>query len=287
MAFNRPSVEVNKYRKASCLEAKILANEPLVDGDDEFADVRHITFDAPDYPYLEGQSVGVLAPGQTEAGKDHAVRLYSISSLGNDIKHNELLSVTVKRVVYADENEEKVYGVCSNYLASLKPGDSVRLTGPAGRKFLLPVSEELDRPYIFIATGTGIAPFRGMLKRLFSAPSKTAYPVHLFFGVKTSRELLYEKELSELAESNENFFMHTAISREQKNDGGGRMYVHHLLEKKQSDADRILNNEKGLIYLCGLRGMEEGVYGVIAKMMNLPSDSIKDHFGERIQTEVY
>ena len=89
MAFNRPKVEVNKYRKASFLDAKILANEPLVEGDDEFADVRHITFDAPDYPYLEGQSVGVLAPGQTDAGKDHAVgftqslRLVMIFSMMN------------------------------------------------------------------------------------------------------------------------------------------------------------------------------------------------------------
>jgi len=287
MAFNRPKVEVNKFRKASFLDAKILANEPLVEGDDEFADVRHITFDAPDYPYLEGQSVGVLAPGQTDAGKDHAVRLYSISSLGNDIQHDERLSVTVKRVVYFDENEEKVYGVCSNYLASLKPGDSVRLTGPAGRKFLLPVEEELDRPYIFIATGTGIAPFRGMLKRLLSDPVKTKHPVHLFFGVKTSRELLYEKELSELVKANENFFMHTAISREQKNEDGGRMYVHHLLEKKQHELADILNNENGLIYLCGLRGMEEGVNGALAKMMNQEPESIKEHFGERIQTEVY
>jgi ferredoxin--NADP+ reductase len=71
----------------------------------------------------------------------------------------------VKRTI--DEFEEKIYlGVASNYLADLKPGDKVLMTGPSGKRFLLPENAE-DFNYILFATGTGIAPFRGMIMELF------------------------------------------------------------------------------------------------------------------------
>lgn len=287
MSFTRPEVQVNTFRKASFLEATILENKPLVAGNNELADVRHITFDAPGYDFLEGQSVGVLPPGQTEAGKNHAVRLYSISSMGNDVSHNEKLSVTVKRVVYTNENNEKVFGVCSNYLASLQPGDKVHLTGPAGRKFLLPVQDELDRPFIFIATGTGIAPFRGMLQRLCFDGRSHDLPVHLFFGVKTTAELLYIEELKQFASKFKEFHLHIAVSREQQNDEGGRLYVHHLFKSKADQIKPLLENEKSIIYLCGLKGMETGVHEAIGSILNIAPDSIKESFGDRLQTEVY
>jgi ferredoxin--NADP+ reductase len=63
-----------------------------------------------------------------------------------------------------------VTGVCSNMLCDAKPGDEVKLTGPSGKVLLMP-EDKPDTNYIMVATGTGIAPFRAFLRRLFGEVS--------------------------------------------------------------------------------------------------------------------
>ncbi|HRP70981.1 MAG TPA: ferredoxin-NADP reductase, partial [Turneriella sp.] len=121
--------------------------------------------------------------------------------------------LVVKRFVAPHKDTGKTFrGVASNYLCDLKVGDEVLLTGPAGRKFALPTPEEIHRPYIFIATGTGIAPFRGFLQRLYKHTPHFNSPVYLLFGVKTEKELLYHDEFTEY--KNPNFHYLKALSRE-------------------------------------------------------------------------
>ena len=102
------------------------------------------------------------------------------------------MSTTCKRLIdeYADEIDgEKPptnglhIGACSNYLCSLKPGDGVRVSGPSGKKFVLPNDVD-DHAYVFVATGTGIAPFRGMVKELLHGPNgPIERPIHVVMGV--------------------------------------------------------------------------------------------------------
>ena len=141
--------------------------------------VRHTEIDVSGTP-LEGnclvvQSFGVIAPGKDPKGKLHKVRLYSIAcpSYGED-GEGKIISTTPKRLIDEFNAEEKnpgptenglFLGVCSNYLCKLEPGDEVKLTGPSGKRFLLPVDRD-KHDYVFIATGTGIAPFRGMVMEL-------------------------------------------------------------------------------------------------------------------------
>lgn len=54
-------------------------------------------------------------------------------------------------------------GVVSSRLASCKPGDSVEISGPFG-EFCLSESDVLARNFVFIASGTGIAPFHSFVK---------------------------------------------------------------------------------------------------------------------------
>jgi len=130
----------------------------------------------------------------------------------------------VKRTI--EEIEGKLYtGVASNYLCDLEPGDPVMLTGPSGRRFLLP--EQTDEyQYLFFATGTGVAPFRGMIQELnLSKTSAT-----LAFGCAYRTDVLYRSEFETLANEHRSFHFLKAISREDRRSDGSKAYVHTILE---------------------------------------------------------
>ena len=289
--FQLPEVEVNTFRKSDPLRGKIIENKKLfeqTDGETK-SDARHIVLEAEGMRYLEGQSVGVLTPGENKKGRSHAVRLYSIASVGNDLDIAEKLSLCVKRVVYHDSKDStKKFGLASNYLCDLNEEDEVLLTGPAGRKFLLPVKEDIKRPYLFFATGTGIAPFRGMLQRLFRSQDEFTDEVYLFLGVKKKSELMYDQEFQEY-ERYPNFHYLKALSREQKNQEGGRMYVHHLIGPIKEEITTLIQNPRTLIYICGIKGMEKNILGEIAGLLgqDIESEECKDIISTRVLTEVY
>jgi ferredoxin--NADP+ reductase len=256
--------------------------------DGEENEVRHIVLDAKEMNYVDGQSVGVIPPGVNEKGNPHAVRLYSIASLASRMPQSENLTLCVKRAITKDPVTGQVYrGVASNYLCDLKPGDEVTLTGPAGRKFLLPVESEIHRPYVFIATGTGIAPFRGFLQRLFRHTPNFNSPVFLLFGVKTKAELLYNEEF--ITYTQPNFLYLKALSREMKNAAGGRYYVGDLIQDHAARLWPVISNERTIIYLCGLKGMEEGVSKAINALAaaNGYSDNYYASIEHRVVEEVY
>lgn len=142
-------------------------------------------------------------------------------------------SLCVRRATYWDpelgKEDPTKKGVCSNYLCDATPGLSVKMTGPSGKVMLLP-EEKNDTDYIMVATGTGIAPYRGFVRRLFieSTPAGEAYKglAWLFLGVANSDALLYDDEWQAvLAKYPDNFRVDYALSREQTNSKGGKMYI--------------------------------------------------------------
>merc|ERR1719263_1375340 len=159
-------------------------------------------------------------------GKPNSVRLYSIaaSRYGDDMT-GQTTSLCVRRATYwcpelkADDPAKK--GVCSNFLCDTKPGDEVSLTGPSGKVMLMP-EEDPTADLIMVATGTGIAPYRGFIRRLFAeeTPAAAAYSglAWLFLGVPTTDGLLYDDDWQEISSREPDHFRLTyAISREQQN----------------------------------------------------------------------
>ncbi|RME89953.1 MAG: ferredoxin--NADP(+) reductase [Candidatus Hydrogenedentota bacterium] len=286
-SFVLPQVPPVQYKKSTPLEAKVLENYKLNENPD--SDVHHIVLEAHPYEYREGQSAGVLAPGLNEKGKPHNPRLYSIASEGSDLHHHPTFDLCVKRVVYTDpETGELKKGVCSNYLCDLQVGETVKITGPHGKHFVLPADEDLERPYIFVATGTGIAPFRGMIRRLLKYHSSFSEPVFLFKGVRYSSELLYHSEF--MSYENKNFHYRTAISREQKTADGRKKYVGDCMLEHEEHLWDFLQDERTLIYICGLKGMTEGVENAIRQIAERHKHSGEEFLEKlrpRILTEVY
>lgn len=269
-----PQARMNLVRPRAPVTGIVVSNERCMRGKSA-SFVRHTVIDVSGTPLagncLAGQSFGVIPPGVDERGKAHKVRLYSIAnpSSGEDGNPN-WLSTTPKRLIdeYTPQSgsdprtDHRLFlGVCSNYLCDLSPGDRVQLTGPQGRRFLLPC--DLDaHDYLFLATGTGIAPFRGMLLEMFGERGCTSR-VELVMGVPYRTDLLYDELLTSLAEQHPNFGYHQAISREGPN-GRGR-YVDELIEDEIEYFAQLIASPRTLIYVCGLAGMEFSLMKLLAR----------------------
>lgn len=166
-AVDKSKVPLNLYRPNSPLVTKCIYNELIV-GEGAPGETNHVIFNHDgNLKYLEGQSIGVMAPGLDAKGKPHKVRLYSIASTQHgDFGDDKTISLVVKRLVYEDEEGNEVKGVCSNHICDLKPGDDVAVSGPVGTAMLMPTDP--NATIIMLATGTGIAPFRSFMRRAFA-----------------------------------------------------------------------------------------------------------------------
>jgi ferredoxin--NADP+ reductase len=261
-------VPVNIYRPNAPFVGKCVANDGLL-GEGGIGMVQHVKFDisAGDLRYYEGQSIGIIPPGKDHKGKPHKIRLYSIASTrhGDDVD-DKTVSLCVRKLEYKDDKTGKeVEGVCSTFLCNINLGDDVQITGPTGKEMLLP--EDPEATVIMMATGTGIAPFRAYLWRMFKDNERHANPDYQFrglawlvFGVATTPNVLYKGELEEIQHKYpDNFKLTYAISREQKNAEGGKMYIQDRIAENADELWSLIQQEKTHVYICGLKGMETGI----------------------------
>lgn len=249
----------------------------------------HITIDhGGNVPYVEGQSIGVIAPGPDKNGATPAkIRLYSIASsaLGDD-EEGKTVSLCVKRNVVLDADfanrqvgedkpdkagtafpDRKVYrGVASNFICDSNPGDEIMISGPTGAEMLLPADPTAN--IIMLATGTGIAPMRSYLRLLFNDKAGASPDggrtfkglAWLFLGVPHSASILYDEEHQEYKKNfPDNFRYDYAVSREQKNAAGEKMYIQTKMGEYTEELWDLLQKTNTHVYLCGLKGMEKGI----------------------------
>jgi len=266
-------VPVNIYRPKTPFEGTVIENYSLLK-EGAIGRVNHITFDLKDSDpflnYVEGQSIGIMPAGEDANGKPHKLRLYSIASTRHGDNFNgNTVSLCVRQLQY-EKDGETINGVCSTYLCDIKPGDKVKITGPVGKEMLLP--DEEDANIVMLATGTGIAPMRAYLRRMFEPTEKEKNnwnfkgKAWLFMGAPKSANLLYEEDLQRyLTDYPDNFKYTKAISREQQNTKGGRMYIQDRVLESANELFNMIEDNKTHIYLCGLKGMEPGIDEAMTK----------------------
>ena len=164
---------------------------------------------------------------------------------------------------------------------------------------LLP--DEQDCNIIMLATGTGIAPMRSYMRLLFNdkvganedGSRKFKGLAWLFLGVPYANSLLYDDEHKEYAEKYpENFRYDYAISREQKNAEGQKMYIQTKMAEYAEELWEMFQSPKTHIYMCGLKGMEKGMqecFGPIAEKAGVDwADFAKQmKKADRYHVEVY
>lgn len=128
-------------------------------------------------------------------------------------------------------------------LFELKTGATIEGTLPQGQfTYKADSAQALN---VFICTGTGIAPFRNMVRQ---ALTLNHHNIHLVYGNRFQRDQLYHDEWLELAQTNPRFFYHPVLSREDM-QGFNTGYVHPIYEE-------ILSlQEQAHMYVCGWKDM--------------------------------
>lgn len=135
-------------------------------------------------------------------------------------------------------------GRASNWFNNLELGATVEFLGPSG-KFVFQGSK---KKHLFIATGTGLAPFRPMLmEQVLKRPGEEFI---LVFGVRHISDIFYRETFEELAQQHPNFKFYLTLSQpEDESWAGERGRVTELLGKLDLDT---VNTE---VYICGLKAM--------------------------------
>jgi phenol/toluene 2-monooxygenase (NADH) P5/A5 len=135
-------------------------------------------------------------------------------------------------------------GLGTTYLFNeVKEGSELQLRGPVG-VFTLP--DSLEKDLFLICTGTGIAPFRSMSNSI-KLQQKTHKNIHLIFGCRTKKDLLYYDEFKQLETELDGFHYHPVLSREEWEGKSG--YVHTVYE------ELCANKQPANFYLCGWKAM--------------------------------
>jgi ferredoxin-NADP reductase len=214
--------------KFQTLAAQVVQSLPL----SEFT--KHLELEvkgAPRFGFVPGQWLSVKA---TTPDGEEMTRAYSIASPPTE---NGRVAFCLNRV-----HE----GFMSNHLCGLAEGSEISFQGPFGNFTLHPPL--LDT--VFIATGTGIAPFRSMLHWLLADPERHQQrEFWLLFGARREQDIYYRDEFERLAAEHSNFHFMPTLSRATPEWKGLRGYV-------QDHVKEIVGTRTDIhAYICGLDKM--------------------------------
>ncbi len=199
-------------------------------------DVRHFEFEIADraeFPFTPGQFVSIK---EQVAGKE-VTRAYSIASPPDGNR----FALCLNRVAE---------GIVSPRLFALAPGEHVEVQEPLGYFTL----RHPERPAVFVATGTGVAPFRSILLTVLPQSG----PITLLFGSRYPQAVLYREEFQTLAERHAHFRFIPTVTRPDDSWRGatGRVQMHldDALAGHATTPD---------VYICGLKEMVDDVRALL------------------------
>jgi ferredoxin-NADP reductase len=210
---------------------------------------KHLEFEMKNIPRFGFVAGQWLSFKTNKPDGEEIIRAYSIASPPAD---NNKFALCLNRVQD---------GFMSNFLCDMEEGDETHCQGPFGDFILRPPL----RDTIFIATGTGIAPFRSMLHWLLGAvpesdkdgrgrPSSIearsqGRQLWLIFGNRTDKDIYYHDEFLGLAKEHSNFHYLPTLSRGGPEWQGLRGYV-------QGHVPAIAQGRTNIhAYICGLDKM--------------------------------
>lgn len=185
------------------------------------------------YPFhveFKGGQFVIIEFGSLE--HQFSTRSYSIA----DMSHGNTIELCV---VLKEE------GAATPILFNQSTGDELQVSLPQGR-FILPEEIDNNKTIGFVCTGTGVAPFRAMIKELLFE-RRLSNPVHLFFGCRKKEDILYKDEFENLSRQFPNFHYYPTLSREEWSGRSGYVHEHY--------PEIFIHKPEALIYICGWTNM--------------------------------
>ncbi|XP_039288461.1 NADPH-dependent diflavin oxidoreductase 1 isoform X2 [Nilaparvata lugens] len=171
-------------------------------------------------------------------------RAFSIAS--SPSAHKDELHMLVAVVKYQTRIVAPRLGLCSNYLASLRPSHNIGL--PVSIKkgsFVFPSSE--NATIFMVGPGTGIAPFRSFISEGITSGKAYENLYHLFFGCRNRNKDFHFKDELEKLSSDKKLSLYTAFSRDQPD----KMYVQHVISAHDKELWNYLSKEDIFIFVAG------------------------------------
>jgi ferredoxin-NADP reductase len=229
----------------------------IIDARFETPRVRSLLFEPPEWTGQKaGQHVDIRL---TAADGYQAQRSYSIASAPGDPR----LVLTVERI------EE---GEVSPYLVDVaEPGDQIELRGPIGGYFVWEPSS--DAPLLMVAGGSGVVPFRAMLRHRVALASRA--PARLLYSARTIDDVIYRRELESLSGS-DGIEVVLTLTRERPEGWSGyaRRVDASMLAEVAWDPET-----RPLVYVCGPTGFVESVADTLVEMGHDPAAIRTERFG--------
>lgn len=196
--------------------------------------------------FLPGQYVSVQVPGSDQQ------RSYSFSSAPGAAELEFLV-----RDIPA--------GLMSGFLRDAAPGTPMAISGPSGSFYL----RDVKRPLLFLAGGTGLAPFLSMLGRLQQIGVRQ--PVHMIYGVTTDADLVGLDVLEAHARAIPGFTYRVCVADE-ASAHPNKGYVTRYIEPGH------LNGGDADVYLCGPPSMVDAVRAHLAEQGLTPANFYYEKF---------
>jgi ferredoxin-NADP reductase len=221
---------------------------------DETARTKSIVLDVPEWQgHRAGQHVDVRLTAddgyQTE-------RSYSIAASPED----DHLTLTVERL---DDGE------VSPYLTDvLMPGDELELRGPVGGYFVW--EEALGGPLLMVAGGSGVVPFRAMVRHRSAIMSSV--PARLLYSTRSLDDLIYRDELLEGDEID----VRIALTRQWPEDWRGHR---GRIDRQALEELAWMPDQRPLVYICGPTGFAEAVTESLVHIGHEPGRIRVERFG--------
>jgi len=209
-------------------------------------DVLHIALEPEsEFNYIPGQFISLhfKQPNQEKDIK----RSYSIANQPGSSQYLEF-AISYQKHGMASEN----------LFNNLKTGDTIEVSGPAGRLVLL---EDHPKRYVLVATGTGVTPYRAMLNQIKNIIDQHNTKFLLLFGARSLEQSLYYQEFLDFSVNNPNFEFEVFLSRE---DIDNKTNIHNGYVQTGFDNYK-LDPEQDMVYLCGNPNMIDEAFPILTE----------------------
>lgn len=204
------------------------------------------------FDFKPGQFVTLICDTMTVKDRMGDRRAMSIAS-----------SPTEKTVHFSMRKSESAF---KQSMANLKKGDTLSMLGPLGT-FTMP--EDTTKPFVFIAGGIGITPFRSMVK--YATDKKLPHNIILMYCCHHERDMTYRMEFHDLVLQNKKLTFIPTLTKPDNQDTAWDGKFGKVDENFIQDA--VQNPISAIYMIVGpprmVDGIEETLHG-----LNVPDEQI-------------